>query len=191
MPIVIHGTWIPDLDESFINKGKFFLWFETRDIDTDYPNIPDNLGKLFPYACPLKNINKLIKSFDLPINNLREKTFVKFLLPTCDSKPISSLAIKKYAEREGEIALSDWAIPGLKLEVDEALFTLSSFMDFMEDPEELILGDDLSFWISVVSYVETLVKSEQFLPDLIKMRAVITTPCGILPEILRHMKKPY
>ncbi|MDD4569065.1 MAG: DEAD/DEAH box helicase [Tepidanaerobacteraceae bacterium] len=168
MPIVIHGTWIPDLDESFINKGKFFLWFETRDIDTDYPNIPDNLGKLFPYACPQKNINKLIKNFDLPISDFHEKTFVKFLLPTCEGKPIPSMAIKKYEQRDEEIALSDWAIPGLKLDVDEAVFTLSSFIDFFEDPEELMLSDDLSFWISVISYVETLVKSEQFLPDLIK-----------------------
>jgi SNF2 family DNA or RNA helicase len=104
----------------------------------------------------------------LPINNLQEKTFEKFLLPTCDGKPVPSLAIKKYVEREGEIALSDWSIPGLKMAVDEASFTLSSFIDFFENPEELILGDDFSFWISVISYVEILVKSEQFLPDLIK-----------------------
>ncbi|HHY70142.1 MAG TPA: hypothetical protein GX519_00410, partial [Thermoanaerobacterales bacterium] len=168
MPIVIHGTWIPDLDESFVNKGQFFLWFETRDIDTDYPNIPDNLGKLFPYACPLKNINKLIKSFDLPVSNLYKKSFVKFLLPTCDGKPIASLAIKKYIEREEEITLSDWAIPGIELDIDEAIFTLSSFIDFIEDPEEFIIGDDLTYWISITSYVENLVKSEQFLPDLVK-----------------------
>jgi len=168
MPIVIHGTWIPGLDKSFINKGKFFLWFETWDIDTDYPNIPENLGKLLPYACPLENINKLIKSFNLPISNLYEKVFVKFLLPTCDDKPISSLTKKKYELREEEIALSVWAIPGIKLTIGEALFTLSSFMDFIEDSDELIVGDDLTFWISVLTYVESLVKSEQFLPDLIK-----------------------
>ncbi|WP_213974628.1 DEAD/DEAH box helicase [Tepidanaerobacter acetatoxydans] len=168
MPIVIHGTWIPNTDESFINTGSFFLWFETRSIDTDYPDIFHNPKKLFPYAYPTKNINELIKKLGLPINNAYKKTITSFLLPTYHGEPISSLAIKKYAERETEITLSDWSVPGIALNIDEAFLTLSSFSDFIGDPEELILGSDLIYWASVTSYVKSLVKSEQFLPDIVK-----------------------
>lgn len=159
MPIIIHGSWVPNSGESFINCGKFFIWLE----DTEISFQPKNNEELLVFSCQKMEV---LEGFGLNISTKSWET-IDFIIPTLNDKPLNSVNINKYLNNPA-INLNKWQVPGIFLDVTETFQFLLFLQDFEKAPEKLIFGDDLIFWISVASYAKGLVKSQQFLPDIIK-----------------------
>ena len=82
---VIHGTWIPENTQDFIQSGAFYLWIESDDVrnNTKTPLHPQHLAEK-PCLEFLKN--------ELAVNSLStvQGTLLSLLLPTFAGKPLPS-----------------------------------------------------------------------------------------------------
>ena len=97
---ILHGTWIPQAGEEFIQNGNFYLWVETtkqkrfRTPSSRHPrqlvaaDLAELLTKELGIAPP--NFRKL--------ENLISPQY--FLLPTIDNQPLPSLELSRYLEVE-------------------------------------------------------------------------------------------
>ncbi|MEA5490176.1 MULTISPECIES: DEAD/DEAH box helicase [Pseudanabaena] len=126
---ILHGTWIPDHSDDFIQTGNFYIWVETTESKTLTPTkrksssklssksaktekVSDDLSPKHPASLAeleLKSFlsNELaIKDELLQENNSQKYSANKavfpkyFLLPTSENKPLPSLESARYLEIE-------------------------------------------------------------------------------------------
>jgi len=134
---ILHGTWIPDHNDGFIQTGNFYVWVETaattaiattkrRSTKAAKVSEPFNVKHPASLAEPeLKSFlyNELAIKDDLlqeMTNSHVRKNFPKeqiifpryFLLPTSENKPLPSLESARYLEIESpeNFELQYWQI---------------------------------------------------------------------------------
>ncbi|MFN5860697.1 MAG: SNF2-related protein, partial [Pseudanabaena sp.] len=132
---ILHGTWIPDHSDNFIQTGNFCIWIETTEpksiakrkssksaqvVETGLPRHPASLAEseLKPFLFnELAIKDELLQEITNPYiskNSPKEKIiFPKyFLLPTSENKPLPSLESARYLEIEipENFALQYWQI---------------------------------------------------------------------------------
>ncbi|BBC27187.1 DEAD/DEAH box helicase [Pseudanabaena sp. ABRG5-3] len=135
---ILHGTWIPDQGDDFIQTGNFYIWVETTETKAIAPTKRRKSSKetTTPEPSSVKHPASLtepdLKSFlynDLAIKDdlLQEitnphvrKNFAKkqivfpkyFLLPTSEKQPLPSLESARYLELESpeKFELEYWQI---------------------------------------------------------------------------------
>ncbi|MFB2839821.1 hypothetical protein [Floridanema evergladense] len=105
---ILHGTWIPQPNSDFIQKGAFYLWVET-DISppkTTKKNIhPRQLSQ--PDLATFLHQELGINSSSLEqINQQISPKY--FALPTVNSQPLPSPELAKYLETEIETEPSEF-----------------------------------------------------------------------------------
>ncbi|MFN9885548.1 MAG: DEAD/DEAH box helicase [Pseudanabaena sp.] len=132
---ILHGTWIPDHSDNFIQTGNFCIWIETTEpksiakrkssksakvVENGLPRHPASLAEseLKPFLFnELAIKDELLQEITNPYiskNSPKEKIiFPKyFLLPTSENKPLPSLESARYLEIEipENFALQYWQI---------------------------------------------------------------------------------
>lgn len=132
---ILHGTWIPDHSDNFIQTGNFCIWIETTEsktiakrkssksakvVENGLPRHPASLAEseLKPFLFnELAIKDELLQEITNPYiskNSSKEKIiFPKyFLLPTSENKPLPSLESARYLEIEipENFALQYWQI---------------------------------------------------------------------------------
>ncbi|MCA6597710.1 MAG: DEAD/DEAH box helicase [Pseudanabaena sp. M046S1SP1A06QC] len=132
---ILHGTWIPDHSDNFIQTGNFCIWIETTEpksiakrkssksakvVENGLPRHPASLAEseLKPFLFnELAIKDELLQEINNPYiskNSPKEKIiFPKyFLLPTSENKPLPSLESARYLEIEipENFALQYWQI---------------------------------------------------------------------------------
>ncbi|MEG4483697.1 hypothetical protein [Microcoleus sp. D2_18a_B4] len=98
---ILHGTWIPQTEESFVQGGTFCLWVET----TQKKKQP---AKVHPRQLETAQLREfLTKEAGIQLSAVsntsamgREYAIVPryFLLPTADNQPLPSLELARYLE---------------------------------------------------------------------------------------------
>lgn len=95
--IILHGTWIPDGTEKFLQAGSFYLWAE----------VVENQGRkakssLHPFALDGKELSLFLEE-QLKLNNLSQEAPVFFLLPSTEKEPLASpeMALWKGEQENG------------------------------------------------------------------------------------------
>ncbi len=97
---ILHGTWIPQNEDGFIQNGAFYLWVETTEThssnraETIHPRhlsgeelvtfLSEELGIKSPSPQPLKT-------------DISPKYF---LLPSADKQPLPSIELARYLETD-------------------------------------------------------------------------------------------
>src|SRR5689334_1218289 len=96
---VLHGTWIPDQTNEFIQSGSFYLWVETsvvQQIRTKQQIHPRHLPQEELISFLVQNLGFK----ETPVQ-LKERISTKcFALPTVNNQPIPSPELIKYIEFE-------------------------------------------------------------------------------------------
>ena len=130
---ILHGTWIPDHNDGFIQTGNFYVWVETaattaiastKRRSTKAAKVSEELLPKHPASLAESEL-KLFLYNDLAIKDelLQEDNSQKssanktvspkyFLLPTSENKPLPSLESARYLEIESpeNFELQYWQI---------------------------------------------------------------------------------
>lgn len=105
---ILHGTWIPQPNSDFIQKGAFYLWVET-DISPTKPNKKN----IHPRQLSQPDLATFLHK-ELGINSsspeqINQQISPKyFALPTANSQPLPSPELAKYLETEIETEPSEF-----------------------------------------------------------------------------------
>src|SRR5207248_8005269 len=102
---VIHGTWIPDDTNEFIQRGAFYLWVET---DTPAGRSRSSAGSVHPRHLEHRALSTFLMEKlglqELVIGALGHSLCMKyFLLPTVAGKPSPSFELLRYVDEEEPI----------------------------------------------------------------------------------------
>ncbi|HEY9889426.1 MAG TPA: hypothetical protein V6D02_13560, partial [Candidatus Obscuribacterales bacterium] len=101
---ILHGTWIPQTTDDFVQSGAFYLWVETEQKSRRRTGHPRHLVK--PDLVKLLGEELAIHPAGYrKLENLVTRCF--FLLPTVDGEPLPSLEMARYLEVELPTAF-DW-----------------------------------------------------------------------------------
>lgn len=194
---LIHGTWIPDAGDDFVQRGSFYLWVETdaptrsRSRSRDAAVHPRHLG------------GKDLSSF------LREKLGVvdpriggtapalvpaRFLLPTADGAPLPSFELRPYVDSEvpDVFDLAGWQVQAYR--VPNVIATLNDISYVaLHAPSEFQLGTDLLFWHGFTRLLRQILLKDQYIPSLryreLASRDDLSRP-GASPNVRTSGAKP-
>jgi SNF2 family DNA or RNA helicase len=165
---ILHGTWIPQFKDAFIQSGQFCLWIETsekqkRSPATTHPRhasqaaLADILEKeLGIQATP---IYSAIKTDIAPRH---------FLLPTATT-PLPSLELSRYLEEEPPAAfdLQFWQVDCYCVSAVQTLALLND-LHFMAlyNLAEVQFGSDLLFWYHYSQSLKQIIQRDQYIPAM-------------------------
>ncbi|MDM8564019.1 DEAD/DEAH box helicase [Candidatus Halobeggiatoa sp. HSG11] len=157
---IIHGTWIPEAEDNFIQTGNFCLWIETF------------TGNSKEYHLKQKDLINFMKgTFGLSVDNRylnKELVTHYFLLPTAKNKPLPSPELNRYVEMEmpKKATLKAWEIECYM--VNDVIKTLNDIHFLVSyNSEDIQLGTDFLFWHQYSQSLKTVILKDQYIPALI------------------------
>ncbi|MBE9176354.1 DEAD/DEAH box helicase [Synechocystis salina LEGE 06155] len=180
---ILHGTWIPQLEEDFIQQGEFFLWVETTE------TVKKN--KISPNSHPNQLLAKELEVFlshtlgikselrYYPVANRIVPRF--FLLPSQNNLPLPSLELARYLEQETPetFDLQYWQVDcytvknpikvsGYNYQLVNNIIKLLNEIHFItiNNLAEVQLGSDLLFWYHYTQAFKQVILSDQYIPAL-------------------------
>lgn len=172
---ILHGTWIPDETEEFIQSGGFYLWVETSEFKKNQKNkIEIHLSA--------KNLAAFLGQ-NFGIKNLGSDAIAPkyFLLPTANERPLPSLELARYLETDipEEFTWQYWQIDcyqttasvkvsGYSYEPVNNAIKLLNDIHFiaLNSAGELQLGADLLFWYYYTQSFKQILRSDRYIPAL-------------------------
>ena len=175
---VIHGTWIPDDTNEFIENGAFYLW-----VETDTP--PGTSRRSADGVHPRHLAHTALATFLMEKLGLQEPVLgalsrtlcIKyFLLPTAAGKPSPSFELLRYVDEEEpmEFDLAPWQV--YCYQVPDIITALNDIHFIaLNAAEDFQLGADLLFWHQYSQALKSIIAKDQYIPAL-KYRAISSTP---------------
>ena len=174
---IIHGTWFPDEQHDFRQKGTFYLWVETDTLQST----PRRYGKavhprhLVDTALATFLIEKLGPRESASDALARTLQMKYFLLPTSAGKPLPSFELQHYVDEELplEFDLASWQV---------CCYPVSDIITMLNDihfialnaAEDFQVGVDLLFWHQYTQALKGIIAKDQYIPAL-KYRALAPT----------------
>ncbi|MBE9561467.1 MAG: ATP-dependent helicase, partial [Proteobacteria bacterium] len=155
---IIHGTWIPDAEDGFIQTGNFYLWIET---------FAKNSIKHHLKQKDLVNFITDILGSSVNTRHINSKITTRyFLLPTAKNKPLPSPELNRYLEVEipKNITLKDWQIECYA--IDNIIKTLNDIHFIVSYNNDIQLGSDFLFWHEYTKSIKTVIFKDQYVPAL-------------------------
>ncbi len=191
---VLHGTWIPKAEDSFIQTGAFYLWVETSE-QKKRRTKPANHHPGHLTKDDLSTF--LVKELGIPqtpsaqiSNNISTKYFT---LPSTNNQPLPSLELTRYLEEESLEAseLQSWAIDCYEV---TSITQSSNFKSYKVTPiirllndlhfialynsSEIQLGSDLLFWYHYTQSFKQVILKDQYIPALKYRELELPAPQG-------------
>ena len=157
---LLHLTWCQE--ENVNNYGKLYLWCESQQINS--------MEGKHPYHLPEKALKAFVKSnFKI---ELLTSARLKLMVP-CNQKSqvvpapvvvsvhdIKDVTVTQLIEKE---------IDALVLEAPLAfLKSLNSNSRYFDD--DLLLADDVKFWIMVARLISKALRADQYVPDIVAVK---------------------
>jgi len=183
---VIHGAWIPEEADGFIQRGAFYLWVET---DAPVAAQSRRHAATLDHLHPRHLTQTALATFLLEKLGLRETApsalahtlCTKYLLlPSAAGAPLPSYEMLRYVDEERqeapdtvaltELALAPWQVwchrvPQLIPTLNEIHFLA------LHAAEDFQLGSDLLFWHRFTQRLKGIIAKDSYIPAL-KYRAV-------------------
>ena len=175
---IVHGTWIPDDTNEFIQRGAFYLWVET---DTPAGRSRKSADDIHPRHLA----QTALTTFFLEKLGLREPVsgglahtlcIKYFLLPTVAGKPSPSFELLRYMEEEEPIEF-DLALWQVSCYQAPDIITALNDIHFiaLNAAEDFQLGADLLFWHQYSQAIKGIIAKDQYIPAL-KYQEISSTP---------------
>lgn len=166
---VLHGTWIPEDNNTFVQGGNFYLWVET----TKQQRQRD---RIHPYHLQHSKLTDFLhQQLGLTLLNPRQPEAqiqrCSFLLPSADQQPLPSPELSRYLEQESAEAftLDYWQIEAYPTgKTVKTVVRVLNDLHFLalHGLAEVQLGSDLWFWYHYSQGLKTLLIEEQYIPAL-------------------------
>jgi SNF2 family DNA or RNA helicase len=193
---ILHGTWIPDETENFIQPGRFYLW-----VETDTPPARRTAG-IHPNHLSATELDDFLRetlgitplaaapSAGKPIGKTLSPEIVSrsFLLPTAQQWPLPSWEMMQYLEMAvpEPVDWRYWQIDCYPTQV--ALSSRESVTNVIQLLHELHfftqhrlidvqMGTDLLFWYHYTQEFKQVVWRDQYIPAL-KYRSTTAPQTG-------------
>jgi SNF2 family DNA or RNA helicase len=175
---IIHGTWIPEGTNEFIQRGAFYLWVETDVITSRARSNSNNIHPrhLAKAALVTFLIEKLGLRELMPYELSQRLCTKYFLLPTVAGKPSPSFELLRYMDVEEplEFDLVPWRVDCYQ--VTDVIATLNDIhFTALNAPEDFQLGADILFWHQYAQTMKSIIAKEQYIPAL-KYQTISSTP---------------
>ena len=176
---ILHGTWIPDLEADFIQAGRFYLWIETTERQSDL----EDQG-CYPLQLTGEALARVLSDeFKLrSVNNASLSDWIEpcyFLLPTVEYSPLPSLELSRYLE----ISLPEafefeyWEVDAYPVECATpsknkmgvmGIVPLLNELHFLalHSSSELQLGSDLLFWFHFTQALKRIIFKDHYIPSI-------------------------
>ena len=167
---VVHGTWIPDDTEEFVQRGGFYLWVET-DAVSRAKRGPSNKA-----LHPRQLIDASLVAFldeKLGIRDTYADTVSRslchrfFLLPSASGAPLPSFELQRYVGEEvpDTFELASWQL--CCYQVPDVIRTLNDIhFVALNAAEDLQLGADFLFWRQFSQVIKQVIAREQYIPAI-------------------------
>src|SRR6266704_2627672 len=174
---IIHGTWIPEDTNEFIQSGAFYLWVET---DTPAGRLRSNSNNVHPrHLAQTALATFLMEKLGLrePVSEALSRTLCTkyFLLPTVAGKPSPSFELLRYMDEEEpiEFDLVPWQVNCYQVaDVITALNDIHFIA--LNAAEDFQLGADILFWHQYSQAMKGIIAKDQYIPAL-KYQAISST----------------
>ncbi len=187
---IVHGTWIPDAADTFVQGGSFYLWVETDAAsdtaqlatppsgDTDWKGPRTAKTEAVETVHPSGLTQTALAAFladklglrtDTPGAFAQALSLQSMLLPAVNGRPLPSFELLRYVDEEveafEEYALAPWRVWCYRAR--EIIATLNSIHFIaLHEAEDFQLGADLLFWRQYAQDLTGLVAKDQYIPAL-------------------------
>lgn len=177
---ILHGTWIPQTENGFIQTGAFYLWVET----TESKKQRSRSKSIHPRQLARSELAAFLAD-ELGIktasSQLGEAISPKyFLLPSAAEQPLPSLELSRYLEAETseEFDFQYWQIDCYKAIASKTdthrYASVSNAISLLNDLHfialhnlaEVQLGADLLFWYHYTQFLKQIILTDQYIPAL-------------------------
>jgi len=179
---ILHGTWIPEATDDFVQQGGFYLWVETeQQRQFEAPKHNRHLHKV-ELAQFLANEFGLGGSPTLPLSDAIRPCC--FWLPSGADAPLPSLELAAYLESptgtdDVEHCWAVWEIDCFRVDRyrkgskdfrDRTPYILQLLpeLNFLiaNGAAEIQLGADLKFWLNFYPTLKAILLKDQYIPAL-------------------------
>ena len=167
---VVHGAWIPEESEEFIQRGSFCLWVETDAASGKQRRGID--GGLHPRHLagePLAAFLTETLGVHCTSPQTLHRTFVSrsFLLPSDAEGPLPAPELLRAVGREWpeECTLCPWQVTCYRVRDTVAALNDMHFVA-LHKTDELALGADLLFWFQYTQAFKQTIARDQYIPAL-------------------------
>jgi SNF2 family DNA or RNA helicase len=190
---ILHGTWIPEATDSFIQTGQFYLWVETAEpTQRRQTGIhPNHLSAkdLLQFWTDTLGLEPLVPKNPSYYNKPNVAEVIQtnhFLLPTAQDWPLPSWEMAQYLEAElpEQIDWQYWQItclpaliaPTYSARVCHVIHLLNE-LHFLTQYRlvDVQMGTDLLFWYYYTQAFKQVILRDQYIPAL-KYRALTPSP---------------
>lgn len=165
---ILHGTWIPDLESTFVQRGTFCLWIETSH------SHHRKKGQLHPQHLLTSELNELL-GHELGIKPKPLANFDpcfgrrSFVLPTHGDHPLPSLELARYLEQDLPETF-EYQVWNVDCYLTAALYGVSLLQDLhfitLYNLANVHLGADLLFWYHYTQALKQVLIRDQYIPAL-------------------------
>lgn len=166
---VLHGTWIPENTDNYIQRGSFYLWVET---------ISAPKGKTAKNKHPRCLGENQLKEFLRTELGIKDEFLHKangqispkyFTLPSLKNNPLKSYELMKYTGEDipDRFNFQQWQINCYKVPTPYIIKLLNDIhFLFLYEPPETLLGSDLLFWYQYTRSFKDIIMKDQYIPGL-------------------------
>ncbi|TMC16003.1 MAG: ATP-dependent helicase, partial [Chloroflexi bacterium] len=166
---IIHGTWIPDEEHEFTQRGSFYLWVETDTLQgtPQHHGIAVHPRHLLDTALATFLIQRLGQQEATSGALARTLSLQYFLLPTVGNKPLPSFELHRYVAEDvpTEFDLKPWQICCYR--VSDVITTLNDIHFIaLHAAEDFQLGADLLFWYQYAQVLKGIIAKDQYIPAI-------------------------
>ena len=160
---VIHGTWIPENTQDFIQSGAFYLWIESDDVRNN------TKPPLHPQHLPEKPCLEFLKN-DLAINSMSagQGADLSLQLPTFAGKPLPSPELQ-HVEVDETVTLQNWQVYAYPLSAPLKAINNIHFLCCYQAANSRI-GSDFLFWYYFSQSLKQILAKDQYIPLLLSRK---------------------
>ncbi len=179
---ILHGTWIPQAEDEFIQKGTFYLWIETTQASKKRKTT-QNIHPCQLFKSDLEAfLSQLgIKSEQRSHPAQEQISPQYFLLPSSGDRPLPSLELARYLEQDipETFELQYWQVDcyaaktwiktsGFHYALVTNVIKLLNELHFIaiNNLAEVQLGADLLFWYHYTQAFKQVIFKDQYIPAL-------------------------
>jgi len=165
---ILHGAWVPQETDDFVQTGTFYLWVETAQILQVKPGY--RVDHLEAKELDEFLVQDLGVAGDSSVKSIRQRlqTFYHWL-PSADGKPLPSPELARWLTlpppEDPTVELACCAITAFPLnDVFKTLKELHFLVCYQRD--DVQFGQDLLFWLHFSQMLRQVLRKDQYIPAL-------------------------
>ena len=165
---ILHGTWIPNSGDEFIQAGNFYLWVET---DTPPKQQKNRSATRHPQQLNKDDLSTFLgeELGIIPKNGSVSRDIITkyFILPSTDDRPLPSVELTRYLETESP-APTTWQIWAIDCYQVNPIVKLLNDIHFLclYSNSAIQMGADLLCWYHYSQSIQELLLKDRYIPSL-------------------------